>query len=258
MKKSLKIAILAMALASPAFAQEATPGNPENPASLQVRLSQYDEQIRKLNGEIEELRHANQQLQEKLDKSNADNDFRLKALEVKTTPAAIAPEIPTKEKPTPGGGKEKILGTMKVDKNAPPAAPPAPKSPEQKAKDQYDTAFDLLRQQKYDDAVAAFEKFANENSQSPMASGAYYWMGESYFVQKDYENAAKKFVTGYKKFPKGQKAPETLLKLGDSLAALNKKKDACITYDKLANEFPKAGSAVKKRLAESRAKLHCQ
>lgn len=115
-----------------------------------------------------------------------------------------------------------------------------------------------MRQQKYDDAIAAFEKFAADNPQNPLVSSAYYWMGESYFVEKDYENAAKKFVGGYKKFPKGQRAPETLLKLGDSLAGLNKKKDACITYGKLANEFPKAGNVVKKKLAESRAKLNCQ
>ena len=51
----------------------------------------------------------------------------------------------------------------------------------------------------------------------PLAGNAQYWLGETYYVRKDYKNAAAAFAEGYQKYPKGPKAADDLLKLGMSL-----------------------------------------
>ena len=61
----------------------------------------------------------------------------------------------------------------------------------------------------------------------PLAGNAQYWLGETYYVRKDYENAATAFALGYQKYPKSAKAADDLLKLGMSLGNLGKKPDAC-------------------------------
>ena len=60
-----------------------------------------------------------------------------------------------------------------------------------------------------------------------LAGNAQYWLGETYYVRKDYNNAAAVFAEGYQKYPKGGKAADNLLKLGMALGQLGQKTDAC-------------------------------
>ncbi|MEK7327533.1 MAG: tetratricopeptide repeat protein, partial [Chloroflexota bacterium] len=65
------------------------------------------------------------------------------------------------------------------------------------------------------------------------------------------------FLEGYKGYPKGSKAPDNLLKLGMSLAALNRQGEACTTFTRLAKEFPDAPSNLKAVTENERKKLSC-
>ena len=99
--------------------------------------------------------------------------------------------------------------------------------------------------------------FVQRNPKSPLASNAQFWLGETYWVRNDFQNAASAYAEGYKNYPKGNKAPDTLLKLGMSLSALKKDQDACAVYDRLHKEFPQASDIVRRRLVEERKKSHC-
>ena len=70
--------------------------------------------------------------------------------------------------------------------------------------------------------------------------------------------AAKTFLQGYKADPNGAKAPDDLLKLGMSLARLEKKKDACVTFTKLKKDFPDAPDRIKKAAARERQRTGCK
>jgi tol-pal system protein YbgF len=126
------------------------------------------------------------------------------------------------------------------------------------ADEQYQYAFDLMRQTKYADAEKALSTFVDEYPDHPLAGNASYWLGETYYVRKDYNNSALTFAETFKKYPQSGKAPDSLLKLGMSLAALGETADACKALHELGARYPKASDAVKERAAKERAKNGCK
>ena len=99
--------------------------------------------------------------------------------------------------------------------------------------------------------------FVERNPKDPLAGNAQYWLGETYYVRKDYANAASAFAQGYEKYPKSPKAADDLLKLGMSLAALNQKADACKAYGRLQHDFPAAPQGIKERLGSEKQRAGC-
>lgn len=125
------------------------------------------------------------------------------------------------------------------------------------ARDQYEYAYSLLRQRNYEGAEIAFRQFVDKHKTDELTGNALYWLGETHYVRRQFEPAAIAFLEGYKNFPKGSKAPDNLLKLGMSLAGLNRQKEACTTLAKLNSEFPDAASNLKAVADNERRKLAC-
>jgi TolA-binding protein len=71
-----------------------------------------------------------------------------------------------------------------------------------------------------------------------------FWMGKTYYVRKNYTEAARIFLDGYQRFPKGGKAAGSLLELARSLSEIGEKKSACVSYKKLLDTFPKASNRI--------------
>lgn len=117
---------------------------------------------------------------------------------------------------------------------------------------QYDRAFNLLQRRDYANAANAFKGFVDGNPDSPLASNALYWLGETHYFRKDYAEAARVFLDGYKKYPKGNKAADNLFKLGKSLSGINEKKPACAAWKKLVKSYPKS---PKRLLANARSEM---
>jgi tol-pal system protein YbgF len=113
----------------------------------------------------------------------------------------------------------------------------APVAAEPTVQDQYKMAFNLTRQARYQEAEMAFKKFVEAHENDPLAGNAMYWLGETHYVRKDFMQAAQVFFQAYQKFPKGAKAPDSLLKLGMSMASMKKSAEACATFGKLRKEF---------------------
>ena len=128
--------------------------------------------------------------------------------------------------------------------------------------EQYQFAFDLMRQTKYADAERALSTFVDEYPDHPLAGNASYWLGETYYVRKDYSNAAQTFAETFKKFPQSGKAPDSLLKLGmideaegtarriltEHLDDLHTVANALLEYETLSGEEVKAllrGEAIR-------------
>jgi tol-pal system protein YbgF len=126
------------------------------------------------------------------------------------------------------------------------------------ADEQYQYAFDLLRQNKYGDAEQALRTFVDQYPEHPLAGNASYWLGETFYVRQDYDNAALTFAEGFQKYPQGGKAPDSLLKLGMSLSALGETGDACKAFEELAARYPKASEGIKQRAAREQSKNGCQ
>jgi len=114
-----------------------------------------------------------------------------------------------------------------------------------------------LTQNDYAGAEVAFRQLIESYPKDPLAADAQYWIGESFYRRGQYKAAADAFLKGYKKYKSGDKAPETLLKLGMSLAALGQKDAACSTFGELKTKFPKAPETVRDEVKAEQKKVRC-
>lgn len=138
--------------------------------------------------------------------------------------------------PPPG-----VLGTLPQSAALPPA-PLAPTVPDTKA--QFDAALHLLAMSQYDQASGAFRSFADSYPKDPLAPQALYWLGDIAYVQKDYRGAAQAFLEELKKYPTSARGAESMLKLGQSLIAMNQKSEGCAALHALPGRFPSASKTV--------------
>ena len=105
--------------------------------------------------------------------------------------------------------------------------------------DQFQEAFDNIRDKKWQDAKTSFEQFISDNPDNQLSGSAHYWLGELYILEKNYREAALIFAEGFQKFPDSIKAAEMLFKLSQSLYQVEKITEACKTMEKLIIDFPK-------------------
>jgi tol-pal system protein YbgF len=226
-------------------------------AMLDDRLNRLEDQMRDLTGQIEKTQYLVNQLAAKLERGQSDTDFRLKQLEEKQTVAA-APAAPAPEagKPAAEAGLAPAAGFLKGPGLAAPA-PAAPPLPAKPAAEQYDYAFNLLKNSDYDGATTSFQAFLAAHPADPLAGNAAYWLGQISFAQGHYDQAAVIFLDAYTKYPKSAKAGESLLKVGLSMAQLNKKKEACAALHRFQSEFPDASDSLKRQANAERQKQGC-
>ena len=101
----------------------------------------------------------------------------------------------------------------------------------------FQQAFTLLRSQKYEDAVNAFQNFKENYQENILSGSAHYWLGEIYLLKKEYQTAALEWGEGYEKYPRSLKAPDMLYKLSESLIYLEKVEDSCRTLKIFTKKF---------------------
>ena len=130
--------------------------------------------------------------------------------------------------------------------------------PEGTPKQQYEFAFDFLKRQDYPKAESALRDFLKRHPKDPLAGNAQYWLGETYYVRGDFQQAAVEFMAGYQNYPKTNKGPDNLLKLGMSMSKLNQTPGACTALSRIGKDYPDAPDQVLKQAQAERAKLKCK
>lgn len=233
---------------------------PSLAADFEIRLQALERAISELTGKYEESTYQVSQMRDRLEKMNADLDFRFKDLESKGGGAmgggAMGDSaMPPPKAPAKTADKPADKAPEKPAQTASAAVPPLPANatPEK----QYERAFELLRQSDYDKAEKALQEFIAKNKTHAYAGNAQYWLGESYYVRNKFPEAAQSFAETLSKYPKNPKAPDALLKLGMSLQQLNKKSDACTAFNQLMTKFPEASASVKRRADTERKRINC-
>ena len=106
-------------------------------------------------------------------------------------------------------------------------------------------------------AERGFKTFLQTNPKHTLAGNAQYWLGESYYARKDYQNAMTAFAEGYKNYKTSPKGPDNLLKLGLTLAVMGRKADACQIFSKFSQDYPRAPDLQKRRVDQERQKNGC-
>lgn len=221
-------------------------------ARMQLQISKMQEQLRSMNGQVEETQHRITVLEQRLDRMADDLEFRLQRIEDAISGGGAAAFSSTDSGATPPATG---TGSSAPSLAVVPAVPglPADASP----REQYDFAFDMLKKRDYNGAGVALEAFLEKNPDHALSGNAIYWLGETHYVKKEYKAAAKVFLDGYQSYPTGSKAPDNLLKLGMSLAAYGDTGSACKTFKKLLSTFPKAPARITKAAKSEQKKLNC-
>ncbi|MFW6077590.1 MAG: tol-pal system protein YbgF [Hyphomicrobiales bacterium] len=114
----------------------------------------------------------------------------------------------------------------------------------------YQSGYESLLGRRFGDAEGSFKMFVDRHRDHQLASDAHFWLGETYYVQGDYKQAAQSFLKGYKDYPDGRKAPDTLFKLGLSLQQLEQTAQACSTFAEVAKKYPTAADVRNEALKE--------
>ncbi|WP_162306032.1 tol-pal system protein YbgF [Oleisolibacter albus] len=245
----------------------ATPGAaipPSVAGSFEARLQRLESDMATLNGRYEEATYQIGQLREQMQKMQQDLEFRLQRLEQGGGMPAAADSgasTPAAAESQSGSPSAASAGSSAGPSAGPSAGTPAKGDggnlPGGSAQDQYDNAFNLLRQTDYAGAEKAFTQFLKANPNHALAANAEYWLGESLYARNKFKEAAIAFAEGYTKYPKSNKAPDSLLKLGLSLSALKRNEEACAALGELQNKFKDAPATIKRRADQERNRLKC-
>jgi tol-pal system protein YbgF len=144
-----------------------------------------------------------------------------------------------------------------------PVGPQAVLAPSGSARDEYDLAYGAVQRRDYDLAVEGFRVFLANHSadREPEAQRlvpeAHYWMGEAQFQLKQYSESAETFLKISTDFPNAVKAPDALLRLGQSLVALGERETACASLGHVLAKYPKASANVRRAVEQEQKRARC-
>ena len=271
--------------------QQNSPGANSAASRVGAELGRIEEQIRLLNGKVEELQYQVDQANNHVKRMQEDNDFRFKALEAQmgqgaaysampvTMPAAnaeptsiMAPprppmpaSLPMNTPPATTTSGQATLTQELQDVVAPTTSPTVAKLERPVAggagtptpREVYNHSFALLNQTDYAGAEKGFVQFIHQFPSDPLIGNAWYWLGESHYVRRDYVKAADSFRQGFEVAPDGPKSGDNLLKLAMSLAALERGKEACIVLRQVDKKYAANSEDLKEKTRQELNRMNC-
>ena len=257
-------------------------------AALEESERSLEESLRQVTGNNETLGHRVEELTQKLERQQKDFAYRLCMLSAQQldvdqdngglncAAAAASSSAPSSGAESSGaedsssltplqGGDTfsapadnmqsglapgpRVLGTL-------PAGAPLPSAPSADHR-QYDAAMNLLAKAQYDQARTAFRAYADSHEGDDLAGEAVYWVGDIYYVQKDYPDAARAFAESIKKYPNSSRGPDSMLKLAQSLLAQGQTKGGCTALAAIKTKSPHAADSTLAAAAVAR-KASCR
>lgn len=202
---------------------------------MSQRVDQLERELRELRGEVDALVQANAALKKQQLDIAADLEQRLAAIEARERAAAEA--AAQAAAPAGQGASTPVEGSAMEPGAA--AADTGGKSPELR----YGEAFDALKAGKYPEAIAGMQEFLTLHPNHPLADNAQYWLGQTYYVTRDYERAIAAFAAVGVRPTDLAKTPDALLKKGLSEIELKRPDAARATLADLVNRFPNSDAA---------------
>lgn len=191
---------------------------------MQQQIEAARAELRSLRGQIEEAKHELEMVRQQQRDLYGDLDRRLLLLE-----NAAAP-------PTADGTPRSEDALREADENT-----------------VYGDAFAALKAARYADAVQGFQVYLTKYPAGPRADSAAYWLGEAFYVQKDYKSALSAYQSVLDKYPDSRRTGDALLKVGLSQYELKAFRNARATLEKVTAGYP--GTEAARLAAERLARM---
>jgi TolA-binding protein len=221
-------------------------------ADLTARVDALEAQLASLTGQIEQNGFRVRQVEEAMSRFQADTAARLAAVEARGVPAQPAAQLQA----------EPVADEPRQTSEAPPApggaATPAAAGAGDPGEAAYNAGFRLWEQKRYAEAQAALEAMAKQYPRHAKASWARNLAGRAMLDDGKPAAAAKIFLNNYQTNPKGERAPDSLLYLGEALTKLGKNAEACQVYGELQDVYgPTLRAPLRPQLARARTTAKC-
>ena len=129
--------------------------------------------------------------------------------------------------------------------------------PNKPPKEQYEFAISFMKIGDYETAEFALKEFIEKNQDHDLAGNAQYWYGETFRIRQLYSDAATAYLDGYQNYPKSDKAPDNLLKLGITMVQLGEKEQGCTMITGIKKQYPKASKSVLQKAQYEQKKFKC-
>ena len=250
-----------------------------------LKLSEVEGQFKELTNKFEEINFKLDKLSNRLSKIQADNQVRFQDIETSLSSGMVSesssklssiPKI-DENQILPGSSQPQDLGSISykdtetsdesqqiqsVETTATIITEnfqsedkilPQDVSPEK----QYEFATSFLKVGDYTTAERAFREFVLSNTDHELAGSAQYWYAETFRIRQLYTDAASAYLEGYQKYPKGEKAPINLLKLGVSMVQIGEKDQGCKMINGVEKQYPKANQTVIQKAKYESQKFEC-
>jgi tol-pal system protein YbgF len=130
-------------------------------------------------------------------------------------------------------------------------------APTNTPRDEFALAYGYVQRKDYALAEDALRAFLQKHPSDRLVADANYWLGETLFQRQRYRDAAESFLTVSTKYEKSEKAPDALLRLGQSLAALGEREAACATLGEVLRKFPRASGGLKTSVEREQKRARC-
>ena len=260
-----------------------------------LKLSEIEKQFQNLTNKFEEVNFKIDKLSSRLSKSQADNQLRFQELENNSSLAQknkineqnlLTSENNTNAENTdtnlvskkimPGTSQPQDLGTISykdmTDKSETQAIQSVETTktiltenfineekilPDASPLEQYEFATSFLKVGDYNMAERAFREFVDTNPDNDLSGNAQYWYAETFRIRQLYTDAASAYLEGYQKYPKSEKAPINLLKLGVSLVQIGEKDQGCLMIAGVKKQYPNATQSVLQKAKYEEKKFEC-
>ncbi len=250
-----------------------------------LKLSEIEKQFRDLTNKFEEINFKLDKLSNRVSKVQADNQIRFQQLEG----GVVLSNTNTKEnnvtnltnndqeKVLPGSSQPQDLGTISYKDTETNLTTQQTQSiettttivteefqseekllPKETPEKQYEFATSFLKVGDYNMAERAFKEFVDVNSDHKLAGNAQYWYAETFRIRQLYTDAASAYLEGYQKYPKSEKGPINLLKLGVSLVQIGEKDQGCLMITGVKKQYPEAKQSVLQKAKYEEKKFECK
>ena len=251
-----------------------------------LKLSEIENQFETLTNKFEEINFKLDKLSNRLSKVQADNQVRFKDIEEvlssedgekRLTLKTLNKSEEELKENLPGSSQPQDLGSISYKSTETNETSQQTQSiettssivtenfqaeekilPDVSPTKQYEFATSFLKVGDYTTAERAFREFVISNSDHDLAGNAQYWYAETFRIRQLYTDAASAYLEGYQKYPKGEKAPINLLKLGVSMVQIGEKNQGCKMIDAVEKQYPKANQSVLQKAKYESKKFECQ